>query len=1704
MITKSLTGTNERRGVNEMMEKTRKESRIAGLVLAFMAMVVMFVMFGPTAQKAWADGELGPVEYVDAEGKTHTVTDYVEITSQNAVTEWETGWYFVNETMTIEDYVNVSGDVNLILGDGKTVTANKGVYVPVGVSLTIWGQTKESGELDAFGGLNEPGIGGGYGENKDPNCGTIIVNSGLITATSSGGAAGIGGAKDGNGGNVIINGGAVVAEQKTRGGAAIGGGENGDAGTFIMNGGFVEANAYGDSAADSGASGIGAGASGNAGVIQINGGIVIAYGGIGYPGIGSKDNTGAEIVITGGEIYACGGDHSAGIGSGSGGAGGVITITGGQICAEGDDRQDVWDYDIEAPGIGAGYGGADATITLGWTNLDDYIEATYGGTVILTKEFMLEGEYGKLATSENIDGVIIVPRTYEVCLDSSDGGSLECDDERAAKGQEVTVMVDPEESYDLVTLQCLYYDPVKDSDEPVEMTKKDESTYTFEMPGYPVTVIAGFGRSTDYVDVQGKSHTVSDYQVLDGELSDWEDEWLVLTEDTTISDRIYVDGDVNLILCDGATLKAPEGITVDKYSTLIIWAQAEGSGKLIATGADYCAGIGDVYGNEAGTIIINGGEINATGGQYSDGIGGYLTKVIINGGSVVATSGEEGSGIGGYYSRVTINGGKLTVEAGDNGFGMGGYASKVTINGGQVLAIDRIFVENGSISIRGGKVDATYGISGEESTITIDGGSVQAISAQNGTAIGGKDCKVAINGGIILAFAASTATDYAIGCEDCEVTLGWTLDTDYIMCGGRLGGDVRFAKDKKFVDDQEKDITAEAFVERCLSGRNVGIKAHLGTYYGIELVGGEGSLQANYVMALEGQTVTVTERHSYPYVLDGVLATTESGASVNLKETVAHTYEFTMPKEKVILQANYHETTESVHYVDANGEKHVVSDPVLLNSSNIEENLQDGELQGGWYAICGDVTVDDAIIIKSNVNLLLCDGAKLEVNEGIDVDEGAILIIWGQEEGSGVLIAEGKPYAAGIGGESGYQAHFGEIVINGGTILAKGGEDGAGIGSGAAGERGNVTINGGTILAKGNGFGAGIGGGYNGSFDNVTINGGTVTAIGGKRGAGIGTGIYGHGGYINIYGGTVTAKGRGGSAGIGSGYDASCADINVLGGQVTAVGKRYYDEDADEEIQGPGIGSGVEGKRGNIYLGYTNADDFIEATYDGNETNFSLIGQFDLAETGEKISGISDANGKRIVPAKYKILAYSRASGESTASVADVMVAPSAKVFPGESVKVTAPDKSALGYSFLGWHEVTELTAEGNEVISYDDEVLCDKLSYTFTACDEDMAVVAVYEARGNAQVKVSVVNYAEYYVGSSPTAQSGSTENVQLGTTLVLTAVDADKVLCWMNESNKVLGTKDSLRLVVTGDTAVTLVYRPEATNGAFVQFENDFGQVLGYKSYSQGDVKVDYPGIPSKFGFTFEKWVFKGTNEEASQEEILARVANGGVITVVPKYVQDDRKYVVTVRYQDAEGAEIRTEDEFPEILVGTGYTVTAPAVDGYAFSCWKDSNGTILGYNESYYFLVASDNLLTAVYAADGSAQQTQAQPVITIGVPSAVTTTDAHKVSCTVTRSIPDGYELQEHGILYAKGVEGLDETTFVYGTAGVSKYQSDKTSTSGVVKLNVKVSGEAISSGDSMNVSFRGYMILKDNATGNVATYYTDIASGNYAALNTQN
>ena len=133
--------------------------------------------------------------------------------------------------------------------------------------------------------------------------------------------------------------------------------------------------------------------------------------------------------------------------------------------------------------------------------------------------------------------------------------------------------------------------------------------------------------------------------------------------------------------------------------------------------------------------------------------------------------------------------------------------------------------------------------------------------------------------------------------------------------------------------------------------------------------------------------------------------------------------------------------------------------------------------------------------------------------------------------------------------------YTGNITIKSGNVTANGGmgentnstNSGAGIGagcssSGAVGNNININIEGGTIVAIGNGDSAGIGGGAAGDAGNITISGGNITAVSGVEttesgnGAGIGAGNMASGGMVTINGdAVVSATANGDAAGIGAG-----------------------------------------------------------------------------------------------------------------------------------------------------------------------------------------------------------------------------------------------------------------------------------------------------------------------------------------------------------------------------------------------------------------------------------------------------------------------------------------------------------------------------------------------------------------------------------------
>ena len=137
-----------------------------------------------------------------------------------------------------------------------------------------------------------------------------------------------------------------------------------------------------------------------------------------------------------------------------------------------------------------------------------------------------------------------------------------------------------------------------------------------------------------------------------------------------------------------------------------------------------------------------------------------------------------------------------------------------------------------------------------------------------------------------------------------------------------------------------------------------------------------------------------------------------------------------------------------------------------------------------------------------------------------------------------------------------------------GSLNAKGGQDGAGIGGGSSGAGSDITITGGKVTARGGNYGAGIGGGAYGNGSDITVTGGEVTANSGNYGAGIGGGGWGNGNNISISGGKVTATGGMFAAGIGGGMHRDGNDITISGGEVSAAGGKC----------GAGIGGGLDAR----------------------------------------------------------------------------------------------------------------------------------------------------------------------------------------------------------------------------------------------------------------------------------------------------------------------------------------------------------------------------------------------------------------------------------------------------------------------------------------------------------------------------------------------
>ena len=259
---------------------------------------------------------------------------------------------------------------------------------------------------------------------------------------------------------------------------------------------------------------------------------------------------------------------------------------------------------------------------------------------------------------------------------------------------------------------------------------------------------------------------------------------------------------------------------------------------------------------------------------------------------------------------------------------------------------------------------------------------------------------------------------------------------------------------------------------------------------------------------------------------------------------------------------------------------------------------QNGDILSGYFSDVAYVTVADGATVTLNEvkinNPYYCDHAVLHClgdativladdsynalyvtgsyNPAVFVPQGKTLTI----SGTGELYADcSAGSGAGIGGGYDFDTrtsiNCGTIVIAGGVIEARGGQQAAGIGTGGCSTCDGIIICGGVITsARGGQQAAGIGTGYRGTCGDIEISGGQIGgqyngwqdgAVGGESAAGIGCGNPGTCGDITIGAGityVLAQKGKNANNCIGRGKSGSCGTVTIDASLTVDDGNSYY------------------------------------------------------------------------------------------------------------------------------------------------------------------------------------------------------------------------------------------------------------------------------------------------------------------------------------------------------------------------------------------------------------------------------------------------------------------------------------------------------------------------------------------------------------------
>ena len=554
----------------------------------------------------------------------------------------------------------------------------------------------------------------------------------------------------------------------------------------------------------------------------------------------------------------------------------------------------------------------------------------------------------------------------------------------------------------------------------------------------PFSAFAATGATGKYLDAAGAEQDIPEATAITSGTEELTPGWYTVSGKVNVNRAIKVYGDVNIVLMDDADLSV-KGIRLETSDTsLTIYAQPAGTGKLTAVAGQDSAipGIGSKYEDRCGNITINGGIITASGGYYGAGIGcgyyGSCGDITINGGYVTATS-NYGAGIGSIFQgscgNITINGGTVTATSNDYGAGIGsgyeGSCGDITINDGYVTATSN---DGAGIGSGGGSDSSCGNITINDGYVTATGNYGADIGAGYGSACG--TVTVAQEHDGVYAGHRCLNCKYIAAVEGQSCT-GYPHPAFYYNCiDGKYYKAMPFTQDN-FIGETENEAISAIKTGEILPHSDIFVD---GGYHRCAVCG-------------------KIEEHSFDENGKCTCGIGNKGDADRL---------FALPNP---------DTGESV---------------LLYAPEKPTELTAGGTYGGGWYILSGKKTINGRITFSkfnskddAETHLILADGADITVNGGIGTDYST-LTIYAQSAGQNMGRLTVENVADGYSGIGTYVTDMfcREITVNGGRITATGGKGGAGIGAAGRTIGHLIVINGGCIKAKSSENGPGFGTAY--------------------------------------------------------------------------------------------------------------------------------------------------------------------------------------------------------------------------------------------------------------------------------------------------------------------------------------------------------------------------------------------------------------------------------------------------------------------------------------------------------------------------------------------------------------------------------------------------------------------------------------------------